>query len=82
VSTLARGAATSHATDASTQSGYADIKASDVQTLDVGCTPQLPLVADQDNGKNTPRSCVRKVHARECSDPVDSPRFLSRAADF
>jgi hypothetical protein len=33
--------------------GYADFKASDVQALDVGWTPQLPLAADQDNGKST-----------------------------
>src|SRR6266568_9042108 len=30
--------------------GYADIKAADVQALDVRWTPQLPIVADQDNG--------------------------------
>jgi hypothetical protein len=30
--------------------GYADIKAADVQALDVRWTPQLPSVADQDNG--------------------------------
>jgi integrase len=29
---------------------HADIKASDVQALDVGWTPQLPIVAGQDNG--------------------------------
>src|SRR5438093_3758156 len=31
--------------------GYADIKAADVQALDVRWTPQLPILADQDNGK-------------------------------
>jgi integrase len=30
--------------------GYADIRAADVQALDVGWTPQLPVVAGQDNG--------------------------------
>jgi inorganic pyrophosphatase len=32
--------------------GYADIKAADVQALDVRWTPQLPIVAGQDNGNN------------------------------
>jgi hypothetical protein len=32
--------------------GYADIKAADVQALDVRWTPQLPIVADQDNGNS------------------------------
>jgi integrase len=32
--------------------GYADIKAADVQALDVRWTPQLPIVGDQDNGNN------------------------------
>jgi hypothetical protein len=32
--------------------GYADIKAADVQALDVGLTPQLPIVAGQDNGNS------------------------------
>ena len=30
--------------------GYADSEAADVQALDVRWTPQLPIVADQDNG--------------------------------
>jgi integrase len=32
--------------------GYADIKAADVQALDVRWTPQLPIVAGQDNGNS------------------------------
>ena len=32
--------------------GYADIKAADVQALDVRWTPQLPIVAAQDNGNS------------------------------
>ena len=32
--------------------GYADIDAADVQALDVRWTPQLPIVADQDNGNS------------------------------
>ena len=32
--------------------GYADIKAGDVQPLDVPWTPQLPIVADHDNGNS------------------------------
>src|SRR6266540_5376293 len=32
--------------------GYADIKAADVQALDVRWTPQLPVVADKDNGNS------------------------------
>ena len=31
---------------------YADIKASDVQALDVGWTPKLPIVARYDNGSS------------------------------
>ncbi len=33
--------------------GYADIKAADVQALDVRWTPRLPIVAGQDNGNST-----------------------------
>jgi integrase len=33
--------------------GYADIKAGDVQALDVGWTSQLPIVAGHDNGNST-----------------------------
>ena len=32
--------------------GYADINAADVQDLDFGWTPQLPIVAGHDNGNN------------------------------
>jgi hypothetical protein len=32
--------------------GYADIKAADVQALDVRWTPRLPIVAGQDNGNS------------------------------
>ena len=32
--------------------GYADIKTANVQALDVRWTPQLPIVADQDNGNS------------------------------
>jgi integrase len=32
--------------------GYADIKAADVQALDVRWTPQSPIVAGQDNGSS------------------------------
>ena len=32
--------------------GYANIKAADVQPMDVQWTPQLPIVADQDNGNS------------------------------
>jgi hypothetical protein len=32
--------------------GYADITAADVQDLDVGWTPQLPIVAGRDNGNS------------------------------
>ena len=33
--------------------GYADIKAADVQPMDVQWTPQLPIVAGHDNGNST-----------------------------
>ena len=33
--------------------GYADIKTADVQALDVGWTPELPIVAGRDNGNST-----------------------------
>ena len=29
---------------------YADVKTADVQALDVGRTPQLPIIAGRDNG--------------------------------
>jgi hypothetical protein len=32
--------------------GYADVETTDVQALDVRWTPQLPIVADQDNGNS------------------------------
>jgi hypothetical protein len=32
--------------------GYTDIKAADVQALDVRWTPRLPTVAGQDNGNS------------------------------
>ena len=32
--------------------GYGDIKAADVQALDVRWTPQLPIVAGHDNGNS------------------------------
>jgi hypothetical protein len=32
---------------------YADLKAADVQDLDARWTPQLPIVADQDNVNST-----------------------------
>jgi hypothetical protein len=50
-----RHSATSLATDASTQSGSStvtDVNPADVQDLDVGWTPKLPIVAGHDNGNS------------------------------
>ena len=31
---------------------YADVKTADVQAMDVGWTPQLPIIAGHDNGNS------------------------------
>jgi hypothetical protein len=53
---------------------YADIKGGDVQALDVRWTPQLPIVANQDNGNSAiTRSAVRVWRSRLVRSAASAP---------